>query len=177
MLAAVGVAELRARGTRGGVVALLFAAIALDFWGAPFPTTPVECPAIYAALRDRPEAGSLAELPLTIGDGLGAITDVNDRTMLACQMIHERPIAGGWVARLSPRVRAQYEADPLIARWMQLSGARVHPAPLADAAAQLHADGISFILLNRAAASEGMRDHVEHQLGLRLIADDGEREL
>jgi hypothetical protein len=179
MLAAFALGDIRARGRTIAVIALVAVVVAIDFWIAPFPITRVGCSRIYSTLRDRPEPGTVAELPLAMGDGLGSMTTINDRAALACQMIHERPIIGGFIARLSPRIVARYEADPLLASWLRLSGAQIAAGTLdaAHAAARLRADGIAFVLLNRSTASPQLREHVEHQLPLRLIAEQDERAL
>jgi hypothetical protein len=179
MLAAFALGDIRARGRTIAVIALVAVVVAIDFWIAPFPITRVGCSRIYSTLRDRPEPGTVAELPLAMGDGLGSMTTINDRAALACQMIHERPIIGGFIARLSPRIVARYEADPLLASWLRLSGAQIAAGTLdaAHAAARLRADGIAFVLLNRSTASPQLREHVEHQLPLRLIAEQDGRAL
>ncbi len=153
-----------------------------DYWVAPVPTVPVECPPIYAALRDRPESGAVAELPLGIGDGFGAITPVDNR-ILVCQTVHGRPIVGGVIARLPPKVMDGYRADPLLSAWLRLSGAQpsvVKAARLPDrstSADRLAAARISFVMLNRHRASQELRDFVERTLPLTLLAEDAERAL
>ena len=183
MLAAVGAAEWRV-GVRRPVMVL--SAIALfifaDFLAAPFPVVPVDCPAIYDALRDRPERGALAELPLGLGDGFGALTPVDHRT-LVCQMIHQRPMLGGVVARLPRSVLVRYDADPLIAAWLRMSGARADvvpegPLPARELAGErLTANGIAFLILHRGAASPELREYVERVLPVTPVAEDGDRVL
>src|SRR5204863_6698830 len=147
-----------------------------------FPVVAVECPGIYDTLRDRPERGALAELPLGIGDGFGALTPVDHRT-LVCQMIHQRPMLGGVVARLPRNVLVRYNADPLIAAWLRLSGARADvvpegPLPARELAGErLAADGIAFLILHRGAASPELREYVERVLPLTPVAEDGDRVL
>jgi hypothetical protein len=183
MLGAVSAAECRAR-FRRPVMALSAIAVFIfaDFLAAPFPVAPVECPAIYTALRDRPERGALAELPLSLGDGFGALTPVDHRT-LVCQMIHQRPMLGGVVARLPRSVLVRYNADPLIAAWLRMSGARadvVHegPVPARELAGErLAANGIVFLILHRGAASLELREYVERVLPLTPVAEEGDRVL
>jgi hypothetical protein len=115
---------------------------------APLSIARVDCPSIYLTLRDRSERGALVELPLGFGDGLASVTPVDNRLMLACQTVHEHPLVGGFVARLSPRVLAAYRSDPLLAGWMRLSGATgFEDIPLLAgeaAAGRLRADEIRF---------------------------------
>ncbi len=181
VLAATGVTRLRWR--RPTVALLVMTVLVLaDFSVAPFPIASARCPAVYQVLKDRPERGALAELPLSMGDGFGELTPV-DHLTLVCQTIHGRPLVGGVLARLPTNVLATYRADPLFAAWLRLSGAAADVAPdgaVPDstlAAQRMKADGIAFVMLNRQRASAQMREHVEHVLPLRLIAEDDERAL
>jgi hypothetical protein len=182
MLAAIAVKELRSRNKSVVLVALLASGILADFFAAPFPTVPVACPAIYQTLRERPERGSVAELPLGFGDGFGALTPIENRVMLACQTVHERPLVGGFVARLSPEVVAAYRSDPLLAAFLRLSGAGgdLTNTALPDrrsALEQMTRDEITFVLLDRVDASVELQEYVDHMLPLRLVASDGQRSL
>jgi hypothetical protein len=180
MLAAAAVAEYRNRRTSPFVVVTITALVAADFFIAPVPTAPMTCPAIYDVVRARPEQGVLVELPLGFGDGLVGVTPVDNRLMLACQTIHGHPIAGGFVARLSPRVTAAYAADPLLAAWMRLSGATGFNAlPLPDAAAaaeRMRVDRVVLVLVDTKAASEALQRYV-NSLQLTKVADSGGRVL
>jgi hypothetical protein len=179
MLAAMGI-------PRFGRPALVCSACAVlvlaDFWIAPFPTVSIECPAIYRVLRDRPGSGAVAELPLGLGDGFGALTPVDHRVFV-CQTIHGRPLVGGVLARLPSNVLATYRADPLIAAWLRLSGATpdvVPEAPFPDgmlAGQRMAIDNIAFVMLNRRTASQQLRDYVEHVLPVTIVAQDEERTL
>jgi hypothetical protein len=181
VLAATAVATLR-RPRSALLVSGLAALVLADFWIAPFPLASIECPPIYRILRDRPERGGLAELPLGLGDAFGDVTPFDRRT-LVCQAIHERPIVGGFVTRLPPSVLAAYRADPLIATWLRLSGARTNaipaggPANVTLAAQRMDLDDIAFVLLNRRTASPELRDYVEHVLPLEVVSQDDERTL
>jgi hypothetical protein len=183
MLAAIGGARWRARHPRGAV-ALSAAAILTfaDFLAAPFPLATVDCPAVYHTLRDRPEQGALAELPLGLGDGFGPISPI-DPWMLPCQVIHGRPMLGGVISRLPRNVLAGYNQDPLIAAWLRLSGARPDATRAGEvpdtalAGERLKANGIAFVILHRGAASAELREFVEHTLPLTPVAEDGDRVL
>jgi hypothetical protein len=181
MLAALsipGIGRRRAALMCSGCAVLVLA----DFWIAPFPLVSIECSAIYRVLRDRPESGAVAELPLGLGDGFGALTPVDHR-VLVCQTIHGRPLVGGVLARLPSNVLATYRADPLIAAWLRLSGARADVVPeqaLPDrtlAGKRMIMDDIAFVVLNRRSASPQLRDYVEHVLPVAILAQDDERTL
>ena len=182
-LGALGVA--RWNGAHGGsslLVPALCLAVFADFAVAPFPMVKVECPPIYQLLHDRPERGALAELPLGIGDGMGELTPVDHR-MFLCQMIHERPLVGGVLARLPPDILPIYTADPLLSEWLRLSGLDAHEgartaAPdTVRAGERLKVDGIAFVMLHRESASPALREYVEQVMPLMLVAVEGERAL
>src|SRR5262249_36369637 len=141
-------------------------------------------PALYETLRDRPERGAVCELPLGVRDGLGMRGAFNDR-VLFFQTIHGRPLVGGFVARLPRTVAAAYQEDGLLSSLWRLAGPT--PAASADAltplpsrelaGARLRIDGISFIVLDRKAASPALTSYVQNVLPLAFVADDGERAL
>jgi hypothetical protein len=173
ILAAIGAADYCARHRQQAAAVWVIAILVLgDFFIAPFPVVPIECPAIYQTLRDRPERGAVAELPLGMADGFGAITPMDNR-ILVCQTVHERPLVGGFVARLSPHVLAAYRRDPLLAAWLRMSGdvSGEVPRDLLTPAERLKADGIDFIVLNRTRSSAAMRDYVG-SLPLTWLAED-----
>jgi hypothetical protein len=183
VLASAGVAAIRATvGRAAWAPAVIGLLVFADFNAAPFPLTPIQCPGIYQLLRDRPEPGAVAELPLGMADGLGALTFA-DPLMQACQTVHQRPLVGGFIARLPPAVVASYADDPLLAAWLELSrartGAQSRPAlpDRALAVERLRADGIAFIMLNRRTAAPALREYVEHVLPLDVLAEDEARTL
>ena len=157
-------------------------AVAVDFIPAPFPLTPLSRSGLYETLRERPEPGAVCELPLGIRDGFGQRGTWDDRTLFY-QTIHERPLVGGFVARLSPSLVAAYDHDPLLSALLRLSSPSMHGEagpPLPDravAARQLRADHIAFVVLNSATASPALVDYAQRVLPLQLIASDGSRSL
>jgi hypothetical protein len=168
ILGAIGAADYSSRRRRPTLaLAVIALVVTAEFFAPPFPIVPIGCPAIYRTLHDRPERGAVAELPLGVRDGLGAITPIDSR-VLVCQTVHERPLVGGFVARLSPKIIAAYRTDPLIAMWLHLSGDTLAAAPsdLLTPAERLKASGVDFVVLNRLTASAAMREHLN---GLPLI--------
>jgi hypothetical protein len=183
LLGAITAAEWR-RGSRHGLLILVLVSLVLaaDYLPAPFPLTALDRPEIYETLRDRREHGAVCELPLGIRDGFGEHGSFDDR-VLFYQTIHRRPLVGGFVARLPRAVTAAYEDDPLLAGLLRLSereGPVDEARPLPDrqlAADRLREIGISFVMLNRSAASPSLAEYVENVLPLMRIAEEGERSL
>jgi hypothetical protein len=183
VIAAITAAEWR-RGSRYALLITVVVSLALaaDYLPAPFPLAELNRPAIYETLRDRPEAGAVCELPLGIRDGSGERGTFDDRVLLY-QTIHQRPLVGGFVARLPRAVAVAYGGDPLLASLLRLSerDAAVDAArPLPDrqlAADRLRKNGIAFVMLNRSTASPTLVEYVERVLPLTLVAQEGERSL
>jgi hypothetical protein len=182
VLSAIGISKRHQTRTPVLILVLTVLAVVADFVPAPFPLVALDHPSIYEVLRARREPGAVCELPLGIRDGLGDRGAFDDR-VLFYQTIHQRRLAGGFVARLPEAVIATYEGDPLLAALLRLSqrAASLQDAPpLPDrmaAADRLSLNGIAFIVLNRAAASAELVDYVEHVLPLTLIAQADTRSL
>jgi hypothetical protein len=181
ILTAIAIAEYRSRIRRRALAAVLIgSAIVADYLPAPFPLTRLEPPAIYGVLRNRPEGGAVCELPLGFRDGFGQRGTFDDR-ILFYQTLHERPLVGGFVARLSAKVTRFYEHDPLLGTFLRLSGATELPTlapPDRDEAGRLLEQyGIRFLVVNRRTASQELQAYVERTLPIAKVVDDEERTL
>jgi hypothetical protein len=144
---------------------------------APYPIVPVPPgESVERALLARP-GGSVLELPAGLADGFG--TDgVVDRRSLIWQTQHGHPIVGGFVARLSPQVKAAYQRDGLLWRVIELSAGRIETTPLpADASDHLLELGIRYVVLNRDTARPELVAFAEGSLRMHKLAADGPREL
>lgn len=184
VLAGLGLARLRRR-ERGSLVTIAACLLlAGDLAPGRFPLTALDHPAIYDAIAaDAP--GAVLELPLGIRDGFGESGTLDHRT-LWYQSIHERPLIGGFVARLSPSTRRSHESDPLLDALLTLStrsapSAPQGPAPLAPpdpavVSTSLRRLGIDTVVLNRRTASPALVEWVKG-LPLTLTASDDERDL
>jgi len=180
VLTAVAAAEWRATSRRGllavGAVAL---AVTADYLPAPFPLVLMDRPAVYEMLRHRPEEGAVCELPLGLRDGFGEHGAFDDR-VLFYQTIHQRPLVGGFVARLPRSVTAAYDNDPLLAGLLRLSARQdveeARPLPNRELASdRLLEHDIRFVVLDRGRASSNLIDYVERVLPLTLIAEEDRR--
>ncbi len=183
LLAAVGLRDWQTRVRRPAVLlVVVVCAVMLDYLPAPFALTTLDHPAIYDVLRDRPESGAVCELPLGLADGFGQVGRFDDRTLFY-QTIYERPMTGGFVARLAPSVLEAYRADPLLSALLTLSspapaGAPAEPLPdRAEAAAELRRDRIRFVMLDRRTASAALVAYVERVLPLTPVSSDSRRSL
>jgi hypothetical protein len=180
MLAAVGVAWLSSRQRTGrmagwGLVLLL----AVECAPAPPPTYVPDIPSQYATLRNHARAGAVCELPLGIRDGFGE-TGRFDSAVLLHQTLHERPIVGGFLARLEPRVARDYAAMPVVGSFLRLSsGGKLSDEPGVmtprEAASSLASAGIAFVVLDTRTASADLIQYVESRIVLRRIGEQDGR--
>lgn len=178
MLTVHGFAALRRAGRRGFAFTL-GAIVVVDLLPARPPIFRVDHPAIYSALRARPEQGAVCELPMGLRDGFG-VTGIFDSRVLWHQTIHERGLVGGFVARLPSRMVPAYQAAPVLGSFLRLSSGqslKQETSPAADFAAHaLLSQGIRFVIVDRSTASADLIEYVA-RLRLRWLAADGTREL
>ncbi len=170
MLAALWAVE---RSKRAVVMVLMLAGIELT--GGALPVAPLDVPDVYHVLAAQP-AGSVLELPLGYRDGFGETGDFDDKTLLY-QTVHRHPMAGGFVARLSPAVRRSYDEHAALSRLLE-------PARSGTAAGLrceetipgLIASGFRYVVIDRERMSDALSDAVSGWSMSPLAADHG-REL
>lgn len=115
--------------------------------------------------------------------------------MLFYQTIHGHPLIGGFVARLSSRIKNAYESDPLIARLLDLSEGRsvlvaptspAFPGPAALPAFSASAApsapiciscSVRYVVVDETFASPELQAYVARSFALQPIARSGARAL
>jgi hypothetical protein len=173
MLAAFALAG---RSSRASAVVLLL--LALESFPGPVPVQAIPSPdAVDEILRTSTVQGAVAELPMGLRDGFGE-AGAFDHRALAHQMYHARPIAGGFVARLSPSVRRAYEASPILQEFLRVSSGSGGSDLEAGAAARAVQQGLAFLVLNRDGLPDGRlsRPALE-RAGFTFVVASGPREL
>ena len=179
MIAASGFTALRGRSKHTTLAAALVALLILDSIPTPVSIYRLDRPAVYDALTREPPGGSLCELPLGIRDGFGERGRFDSR-VLGYQMIHGRPIAGGFAARLPQRLFDAYAADRILGPLLRLSGGEPLTSLQApdgrEAVAVLLAHGFRYIIINRVTSPADLIAYVEG-MGLRTVARDEQRTL
>jgi len=182
-LASVFVARWRpAIGRRAALAALAIFLVA-ESAPSPFPLVKLTVPQLYYTLRARPETGAVCELPLGIRDGFGGRGNLNEMQFYY-QTVHQRPLVGGYLSRLPRSVVAAYANDPLLNALLNLSepdgGAdterQVSFPSESVVADRLRANGIAFVVLDRAAASARLTQYIE-AMAWSLVATEGDRSL
>jgi hypothetical protein len=117
------------------------------------------------------------ELPAGIRDGFGMVGWLDHR-MLIHQMRHQRPLVGGFVARMSPLLRKRYLETPVFTSAFHLSdldNPQEGPLTAKDAGEQ----GVAFLVLNRDMLHR-LRSLTQSTLeseGFRFVVAEGDREL
>ncbi len=179
-LAAIGLERLLERGRTARIAATWLCVILVL---ESLPVRPAlylpDMPSQYLSWRDAPKTGAVCELPLGLRDGFGE-TGSLDEAVLLHQMMHERPIVGGFVARLQPSIARTYEATPVIRSFLRLSsGGEISTDDLsltpADAASRLASAGIAFIVLDTRRASAALIEYVQSKIELRRVAEENGR--
>ena len=180
VIAAIGVAHMNRSRARTIVLLALGTVAVFDYLAAPFPLYRLDRPAIYETLDQLPGQGVVCELPLGLRNGFGEKGQLDHR-VLFYQSIHQRPIIGGFAARLPPSVENSYMRIPVIDTLMRLSAgerleARDASAP-SDVIADLRASSIRWVVLNRQTAPPDLVRYVERVLPLKLIEEQDDRAL
>jgi len=179
MLASLGLAQLMSQPIRRRVAWGLVVLLALECIPARPPFAAPDMPPQYSALKTLGRAGAVCELPLGLRDGFGE-TGSFDSSVLLHQMLHERPIVGGFLARLPPSVARDYGKMPVMGVLLRLSaggklsdeGPALTPA---EAASALTAGGIAFVVLDTRRASSDLIQYVHSGIELRKIGEQDGR--
>jgi hypothetical protein len=115
VLVAIALTSLRDRRLR----LVIAAALLLEALPFRLPLFAPDRPHVYVSLASMP-AGGVLEIPLGIRDGFGERGAFDSRVLYE-QTLHAKPIVGGFVARLSPRLSAQYRESPALDTLLALS--------------------------------------------------------
>jgi hypothetical protein len=185
MLGALGLAALRARRPETRVLGrwlpfVVTTGLLIDFWPAPFPVTVLAAPPLYEALAGS-EKGTIGELPLGLRDGFGEVGQL-DHLTIYYQTVHGRPVLGGFVARLSPTLRARYEDSPIISSLLMFSSGET---PSASALARdrvvaprlLREWRLETFVVRKKDASPALKKYLTRTLGAHVTVSDDERDV
>jgi hypothetical protein len=158
--------------TRFAFVAI--AAVVLDFWPAPFVWTPLDRPALYETLKGLPP-GVLLEVPMGVRDGFGERGKL-DHMALFYQTTHGHPLVGGFVARVSSRIKNAYESDPIFRPLLDLSEGRAAEPGSASCRESL-ACQVRYVVIDEGAASPDLVRFVNEAFSITPVQRDGARAL
>ena len=176
ILTALAASQYRWR-ARWQPVALL-ALILFETIPSPAPIQPLPMPdAVDRRLAGDSNPGAVAELPVGLRDGFGEVGRFGNAALIH-QMWHERPIVGGFVARLSASVRTQNAATPLIENYLELSTPGSDVRLTANAGAAALRLGVPYLVVNRDVVPPERLTRAElEDAGFELLETAGTREL
>jgi hypothetical protein len=166
---------------RGLVLAVVAALLAFELAPLPRPLHATTVPDIYRTIAGDPRDVRVLGLPLGFVDGEGG-EGRNDATSQYYQTVHQKPIVGGRMSRISPRQRERQKAFPVISLLLQLSeGRRVNDADIArvrdTAPAFIKRSRLGYVVIETRAASPELRAVAIDILDLEKIAESDGREL
>jgi hypothetical protein len=134
-------------------------------------------PAVYQLVRSSgDETGRLLELPTGIRDGTSSLGDFIAASEYY-QTMHERPLIGGYLSRVSAWRKDEKLASPMLAALFELSEGREPSAELADAArrsrdAFLSRACVRFVIVDKPRASSALRAFATDALRLTPVSED-----
>ena len=172
-IGALGLASLDASKRRQLSLAAI-AVVILDFWPAPHAWTPIDRPALYETLKWLPR-GVVLDVPMGIRDGFGERGKL-DHMALFYQTIHGQPMVGGFVARLSRRIKTGYESDPVFRSLLDLSEGRPPEAGSASCRDSL-ACAVRYLVINEAQASQDLVKFVHDTFDMTPVEREENRTL
>jgi hypothetical protein len=160
-----------ARERRTAVVWLATVLVLLEQWAAPLAIAAVPSRGVDRQLAALPD-GVVLELPFGYRDGFGAHGAGDSLAMLA-QVVHGKPIVGGFAARLPSRVIDNYTRNATLDQAARLSaGAATTPPTCADAIRDLQSLRVRYIV-----AAHGVFDRWLDEVPRLAKWNDGERTL
>lgn len=149
---------------------------------APRPLYSAAVPAIYSHIAADPEDTlRVLELPFGIRDGTKDVGDFTARSQYF-QTVHEKPLIGGYLSRVSRRRLADIRREPMVDALIWLSEGQ----PLDESRRRwLASDGpafvrrarIGFVVVDRARTPDALRTLAVQAFALQLVDTDGNFEL
>jgi hypothetical protein len=149
LLFGLAVAHLAARHPERRRALLAGIGCLLAFALAPFPRTlySARVPEVYRQIAEDPRDVAVLEIPFGVRDGEWSDGDFTAASQFY-QTVHQKPLIGGYLSRISDARRRRVRDRPLLDRLMRLS-AGLRPQPLSPAERRQH--GTRFLRSGRVA--------------------------
>ena len=180
LLVAFSVAFSRTPRRPGSLVLIGLIVLAIsESIAAPLPLARLDPPGVYADIAAGSNAGSVLTIPFGVRDGFGEKGMVEHDALIG-QTVHRRPLVGGFLARLPPRVWSWYEGTEPYRSLLALSSSKADTTPLPSCAsviAGLQAASVAYVVFYPQDAPERLREMITTRMPLRRVAQDERRVL
>ncbi len=163
---------------RTAMLAVVGLALAVELLPIPRVLYSASVPRIYDVIKADPRPIRVLELPYGVRDGLTSLGDFNASSQYH-QTYHGKPIAGGYLSRVSQQRKSAYRRLPVRSALMTLSeGKPLSPEQdrraRTGAAAFLAAGRIGYVVMDTGRTTPELRAFAIDILGLRRVtAADG----
>ena len=166
---------------RPAILAVVGALLIFELLPVPRVLYSAEVPTIYQHVAEAPGNERVLELPFGMRDGTSSYGDFSARSQFF-QTVHQKPLAGGYLSRISHKRVANARRDPMVNALMTLSeGGTLDPALSSELTrlgpAFASRARIGFVVIDRHRASWALRDFAIRALRLQPVETDGTFEL
>ncbi len=173
VLVGLGFQRIRSQGWK----ALAMGAIVFEGLVLPLRVVTPVVPALYQTIARDHQAGALLQLPFGACDGRGCWGDAFPAEHLYYQTVHQRPVVGGYLSRLSKETRRRYQDERILQQLVALQK-NTDPSRNARLAAEIDGNsflrwtadwGITWVMMDRSRASTALDGAVLTLLGQPLL--------
>ena len=160
-------------------VSALVAVGVVESLAAPLPLSLLPDVGVYGMLGSDPHrTAAVLPVPFGIRDGFGEQGSFQHEALYA-QTIHRHALAGGFLARVSPKVWTWHETSEPYKSLLRLSTGVEHvPLPSCeDAVSGLRAGGVSYVSVDRHTTPPALLAFVEQEMPVRRVTGDARHTL
>jgi hypothetical protein len=164
------------------ILATVGALLLVELVPAPRTLYSAEIPAIYDIIAEDPNSRlRVIELPFGVRDGASSLGNFSALSQYY-QTMHGKALVGGYISRVSTQRKLTYQKIPMLNALMTLSeGLSLSAEQEQNATATsdhfLVQSRLGYVVVSRAYTSPALLEFATRTLGLRKIAEDGERDL
>jgi hypothetical protein len=167
--------------SRRRMLLVVGALLAFELFPAPLLLHSAEVPGIYKRVAEAPANTTLIELPFGVRDGTSSVGNFTARTQYF-QTAHGKTIMGGYLSRVAPQRFVEMHTNAVVDALTLLSEDRTIAASqreslMQGAASFIRDRKIGFVVIDRARASDDLRDTAIRAFALDRVDADGVFEL
>jgi hypothetical protein len=167
--------------SRQRMLLMVGALLAFELIPAPLVLHSAEVPGVYKRVAEAPANTTLIELPFGVRDGTSSVGNFTARTQFF-QTAHGKTIMGGYLSRVARQRFVETHTNAVVDALTLLSEARtITPSQreslMQGAANFIRERKIGFVVIDRARASDELRDTAIRAFALDRVDADGVFEL